>query len=231
MSWTILHDAITNNTEMLAAGFGVSTTPIFDHAGTPGPQSTRKHFNGGAYFGFTPANELISGDALALQIGLSAGTSQHSDAGWLKWMKDGAVMFVAKKALRNNVSWNNINAVGAVFGSKTVNIGGKTYKVRLLTGANADPGGATGGEWNIVMYGAHINELPMWDSFDDCGLLVSSDCGTGSYNWCQEVSSSNSANRIVRGGGPEGVASIALTSAASAANVNYGWRPVLELVQ
>lgn len=198
---------------------------IMDPAGLPGPQVLKVGTLDLGYFGFTFASELIGGNALASQIGLSAGTAQHDDAGWLKWVKDGKIMFVARKTFRYNLSWDQIDAVGAVFGTKTVSIGGKTYKVRLLTGGNANPASAAGGEWNLIMYGAHNDEFPAWDTLSDCGLHVHSDCGNGSYSWCQEVSASDSASRVYRG--LSGVANFN-TSTSSNAYASSGWRPVLE---
>ncbi len=113
-----------------------------------------------------PASEFITGAALASQIGLTAGTSQHSDAGWLHFELDGKTLYVAKKPYRHSASWDQINARGAVFGTKTVVINGKTYKVRLLksvasgdmyTGSDVvyDPVEAYGSEWNRLFYPIH----------------------------------------------------------------------------
>ena len=41
------------------------------------------------FFGEVPASELITGDALASQVGISGGTSQNSTAGWLKFAYKG----------------------------------------------------------------------------------------------------------------------------------------------
>lgn len=40
----------------------------------------------GVFLGEVPASEFITGDALAERIGLTAGTSQHSDTPWLKFL-------------------------------------------------------------------------------------------------------------------------------------------------
>ncbi len=57
-----------------------------------------------------------------------------------------------KKTLRHSISWNQIDAVGAVYGDTRVKIGKFSFKVRLLTGGQY-PGG---GEWNDLMYGGCI---------------------------------------------------------------------------
>ncbi len=112
---------------------------------------------------------LTTGDSLASSIGLSAGTSQYSDEGWLKFFVGSTadcntmhgtvsatnkVIFIAKKTYRNNLSWDDIYDAGAVFGTgdngtsnsgttttqdASITIDGNTYNVRVLTGSEADP--------------------------------------------------------------------------------------------
>jgi hypothetical protein len=133
------------------------------------------------YYGETTYAQLITGDALATAIGLTAGTSQNSTAGWLKfWVGPtaacnrhqpgtGYVLFVAKKPLRYTVSWDHINNARPVDGSGAqITIGSLNYKVRLLTGADADPSTYTygttcaqnpgeGSEWNDLLYRIHTD--------------------------------------------------------------------------
>jgi len=56
---------------------------------------------------------------------------------------------VAKKPIRNSISWDAINTAKCVYGGsgdKTIVVDGLTYKVRLLKGgANKDPAGAYNG--------------------------------------------------------------------------------------
>jgi hypothetical protein len=202
--------------------FGITGTLVpgpDDFWGTPGPgYLVAGHMNEG-YFGFVSASQLISGTGLAQAIGLSAGTSQFSDAGWLKWVKNNKIIFVAKKTLRHSISWDQIDAVGAVFGDKTVVIGGFTYKVRLLTGGK-HPGG---GEWNILMYGVHKDQSPNWDNFNDTDLHVGT--GNGHRTWCQEVQGGLYA---LRGGG--GITGFIGSTPENQTSIN-GWRPCLELVE
>src|SRR6056297_3426547 len=116
------------------------------------------------YHGVVSSADLCDGSTLASNIGLSAGTLQYNDAGWLKFYvgpsadcnKDGVekVLFIAKKTIRYDLSWNDIYNAGAVYGTgdygpansgsnvtqdAQVTIGGKTYKVRILTGSATDP--------------------------------------------------------------------------------------------
>lgn len=153
----------------------VSATPraYDDSTGSPGPKNLIAGTMQAGFFGEVSASELISGDALASLVGISQGTSQNSTAGWLKFAWQGKILFVAKKAFRNSISWDHINSANAVYGDKTVEIGGLTYKVRLLRGANIgfnpkvpikdQPDGGNGysgavchgSEWNRLMLPIH----------------------------------------------------------------------------
>lgn len=195
--------------------------------------------------GEVPVSELITGAALASAIGLTAGTAQHSNEPWLHFELDGKTLYVAKKTLRHTVSWDQINARGAVFGTATVTIQGDTYKVRLLKGANTDPTPADvgfdmevcyGSEWNRLMYPLVPNpaDTPThpisqegirygeWADYTETQLDI-----TNKYTWCQETITGNSAQRRSRG--YLGVSRLSRNT-ASAANPGYCWRPVLELV-
>ena len=142
------------------------------------------------FFGEVSASDLITGDALASQVGISQGTSQHSTAGWLKFAYKGKVQFVAKKPIRHSISWDAINTAKCVYGDsgdKTVTIGGMTYKVRLLralepsndpkTVASANSGAVNhGSEWNRLMCQIHEQAIDKsWDYPDnienDIGIL------------------------------------------------------------
>ncbi|MCK9326180.1 MAG: hypothetical protein M0P69_11875, partial [Bacteroidales bacterium] len=184
---------------------------------TPGPQMLSAGTMELGYFGHVVAGVLMNGDALATAVGLSEGTLQSSDAGWEKFAVDGKILFVATRTIRRALSWNNINAAGAVTGTATVNINGKTYKVRLLTGGTTNPSsGGDGGEWNSLMYALHQDQAPPWASYSDLDLLTTSSAGYGSRSWCQEA--------ITRGG-VDGVTGWASASPAGA-STDTGWRPV-----
>jgi len=229
-----------------AKGF---TTPLR----VPGPATLIAGDMQAGFFGEVSASELISGDALASFVGISQGTSQNSTAGWLKFAWQGKILFVAKKTFRNSISWDHINGANAVYGGKTVEIDGLSYKIRLLKGANNDPAGAYdgaichGSEWNRLMLPIHqeaINknwaypdnvesDIPVWahnlgtgtqGRYTDEDLLTHYNHGSGSYSWCQEVAES-AASRVLRG--YYGV-SYSRSLASSSTHSNRGWRPCLE---
>ncbi|HZK00298.1 MAG TPA: hypothetical protein VFC79_09830 [Tissierellaceae bacterium] len=150
------------------------------------------------FFGEVPASELITGDALASECGISQGTSQHSTAGWLKFAYKGQIQFVAKKPIRYSISWSAINTANCVYGDsgdKTVVIDGKTYKVTLMRGlepsndpktlASANSGAVNHhSEWNRLICQIHEEAINgSWGYPDniesDIGILEHS-LGSGS---------------------------------------------------
>jgi hypothetical protein len=164
-----------------------------DLTGSPGNNNLVAGTMQEGFFGEVPASELITGDALASQVGISQGTSQHSTAGWLKFAYQGKIQFVAKKPIRHSISWDVINTAKCVYGDsgdKTVTIGGLTYKVRLLralepsndpkTTASASSGTVNhGSEWNRLMCQIHEQAInKSWDYPDN----VESDIGILAHN-------------------------------------------------
>ena len=201
------------------------------------------------FYGEVPANELISGDELAKKVGITAGTSQNSNGGWLKFAYMGKVEFVAKKTIRYGISWDAINNANAVTGKRTIDIGGKTYKIRLIKGKTEGKQNDTssyngdinkGSEWNKLMLPIHENAPSNWKrkgnvnsptenwnvGYTDKDLFTHSDAGNGSYSWCQEYGESTKY-RLIRGG--SGV-SFVFSYDPSFESRYRGWRPVLELV-
>jgi|GEM_PF-6911653 len=208
------------------------------------------------YFGVVPASEFITGDALATLVGISAGTSQFSTEGWLKFAYQGKILFVAKKTIRHSISWDQINAANCARGAVTEKtIKNHTFKIRLMKGSNVVGDDATsqygtassgalnhGSEWNKLMLPIHIeaknktwaypnnvgaNDTAYWGiDFTDADLHTNSSAGNGSYSWCQETVY-DSSFRLYRG--YFGV-SYSNDNTSSDTNSYRGWRPVLELV-
>ncbi|WP_138158783.1 hypothetical protein [Peptoniphilus catoniae] len=204
------------------------------------------------FYGECPSSLLITGDELARQIGLTAGTSQFSNESWLKFSYLGKVEYVAKKPFRYLIPWNSINAVNAVFGNRRINIKGKTYKVRLMKGKTEGKQGDQeyyygsinyNSEWNRLMLPIHENAPSNWknpenvvsptenwnNGYKDSDLCTGS-TDNGARSWCQEYGTRQST-RLVRGG--KGVSYATMEETLE--NPIYlhrlqGWRPVLELV-
>lgn len=200
------------------------------------------------FIGEVAAADFVTGDALAGLVGLTAGASINSAIGWLKFVDpdDNKTKYVAKRALRNNLNWISLNNLGIVFGSKTVEIGGKTYKVRLIKGAAADPStavdnssdhvGTHGSEWNRLIYrivdradasqeGITFGE---WATYTEVDLAIGAG-RPGSAAWCQETGAGgNSSKKLTRG---YSTVLHAMYISPSSSHAGYGWRPVLELVE
>lgn len=214
------------------------------------------------FFGEVPSSELITGDALASLVGIYQGTSQHSTAGWLKFAWKGKILFIAKKPIRHSISWDAINTAKCVYGDsgdKTVEIGGLTYKVRLMRALESsnDPktvASAYNGtvnhysEWNRLMCQIHEQAIDKsWDYpnniENDIGILKHN-LGSGRQGMYSD------ADLAVRSGdgrcswcqemgkstthrlhrGSNGVSS-SDEYVSSSTYSYYSWRPVLELVE
>ena len=222
----------------------------------PGPQELIAGTMDAGFFGETTSEELLTYDELASQIGLSAGTSQFNDESvWLKFVLEGEILYVAKKPTRYSISWDQINAVNAVYsGGASVSVGDSVLDVTLLKGANSDPTVAgddgdwsgydidlaVGSEWNRLLY--HVSDGASiasghtlasegltegdWAQYSEAELLTHRDYGNGSYSWCQELSGDLSGYRVYRGG--HGVSFLSRYP-SSASNAHTGWRPCLRL--
>ena len=189
-------------------------TPILDFSTVHGNKTVIAGDSNYGFYGEVSSEDFISGDELANAIGLTAGTSQNSDSGWLKVVDGNKMLLIAKKTLRHTISWNDINAVSAVFGS-IVTIDGVKYVLRLLSTT----------EWDRFMYPLHVdhpNNAPAWAEYTDADLLVHNSYGYGSYSWTSTLSSSG---RVIRGG--SGVSYSGDSNPADSSSY-FGWRPVLE---
>ena len=69
--------------------------PAPDYSELPGATTLIGGDMSGGYFGEVAAVDFISGEDLCTAIGLTAGTLQNSDAGWLKYHSDSQLVYVA----------------------------------------------------------------------------------------------------------------------------------------
>ncbi len=212
----------------------------------PGPKNLIGGDREAGFFGEVPYTLFKNGVWVAQNVGLTAGVSQNSNEPWLKFILDGKILYVAKKTFRHTVSWDHLNSLGIVTGTKTVTFGGNTYKVRLLKATltefqyeyGYDPIETHGSEWNRLMY--HVNAKPWynpentlasegidtgdWAQYSEVELNFIWQLADGGVTMCQErVGTDN----IRRGSG--GVSHV-WYNASSNASHTHGWRPVLELV-
>lgn len=183
--------------------------------------------------------EFISYGALTSLVGVTQGTAINEGSGWLKFEMDGVELIVAKKSIRERLSWNHLNVLGLVFGETEVKIGGNLYKVRLLSGADNDPSvspysvnyreGTHESEWSKLFY-----PIVKDDSFDPNRDLQApyrmSDIqmNTAPWSWCREVHGTGTNYRVIRG--YERVTRFGREIFNTSNNSISGWRPCLELI-
>ncbi|MCF8012390.1 MAG: hypothetical protein K9L56_14045, partial [Clostridiales bacterium] len=96
----------------------IKTIDIVDKTLAPGSETLIKGDRKAGFFGYVSSSELITGDDLALDLGLTAGTSMFSDTQWIKYIFQDEIKFVPVKPFRHSISWNSIYNVGAVYGTE-----------------------------------------------------------------------------------------------------------------
>lgn len=198
-------------------------------------------------------NGLPTGTSLAQTLGIGNTTPEvliNNDSGWLKFVHQGKIKYVAKKPFMRTVSWNDIAKAEAVYGNRTVRIGSRLFRVSLLSGAEADPSSWTtsstatdnkgaGSEWNELIYRVHT-DVPTdgtttnhggkqvgsnWWNFSNTDIVVGT--GNSRTTWCKETLSANTASRVLRGGDSLSYFS---SSTSSVTGTDFGWRPCLTLI-
>lgn len=213
----------------------------------PGPSELVGGDMQAGYFGHVPAADLFTGNELASAVGITEGTAQFNDVGWLKFASEGKIKYKSQKTFRYGISWDHINSKGAVDGSTIVEKNGVRYRVTLMKGGNGDAGdainGPKGSEWNKLMLPIHARaedqswayksnvDMPTenWGiGFTDADLHTHNDHGNGTYQWCREVYYNDASTRVYRG--YDGV-SLSYWDTSSGTNTGRGWSPVLEVVQ
>ncbi len=199
----------------------------------PGPETIIAGNETTGFFGEVTGEELITYSGLSSAVGLSVGTLQHdAESLWLKFVKDGEILYVAKKPSRHSVSWDAISAANAVYNdinAPTIVVGDRTLRVTLLTGGNGDPSTAAGGEWNRLLYPIHVDDpdTTAWGvNYTNADLVMGTGNGTGAYCWTQETISGDTTSRVNRGGQS---LTYYLSTTSTASSSSTGWRPVLRL--
>lgn len=213
----------------------------------PGPQQPIKgNFNLG-YFGEVSMSALMGSVDLATYIGLTEGTKVNADTTWLKFARNGKILYIPKKPLRTGVSWQALYQAGAIFGlesgtgtqplptnapvqqTKRITTGGGHFRIRLPSGVAVNPYTGTGGseatlaEWNQLMPRVHESAAAAtrWAAFTNADLGLAPE-----GSWAQEYVSYNAAARLCVAVN-SGVANVGANTGASPA---YHWRPVLEFI-
>lgn len=202
-----------------ANGFDVNTIYDVSQPYAPGPTTLAKGDSSLGYYGEVSSADMIKGTDLAQYVGLGSSNILYDTGNWLCYSLNGKRVYVAKKPIMNQVSWNTLNAQGLVTGSNIVVIHGIKYKVRLLTGVNS-----TAGEWNSLIYRVHVSDPTgsNWASFTNEDLVIGT--GSGRTTWCQE---DVSGAKVYRG---YNSLTDYQTGQPTSATDTTGWRPILEPV-
>lgn len=212
----------------------------------PGVKAYEPPGSGDDFLGEVTQADFISFTDLAANIGLSAGTAINGTAPWLKFNLDTKTIYYPKMAARYSLSWLDINNVGAVDGSLTININGFSYKVRLMktsttnpidftSGVYKDPVESHGSEWNRLMY--RVCEVnPTSQVGDNWALYTVDELGlnTGDYGYrahMQETLKSDPTRTFNRGYHNGNIIDGFSDYPNTTASNMYGWRPVLELIE
>lgn len=223
---------------------------IDDKTGSPGPKKLIGGNMQAGFFGEVPARDFITGKELSGMFNLTAGLPLYSEEPWLKFSYLGKIEFIPKKPIRNFVSWWSLNTKGLIYGDKTREIKGKTYKIRLIKGKTEGKQDDTtsyngsinhNSEWNRLMLPIHKDAPASWAypkniesptknwniGYTDNDLGLNYEESEGSYTWCQEYAETRNL-RLYRGFRGVSYSSSGLIDENSK---HQAWRPVLELVE
>jgi hypothetical protein len=189
--------------------------------------------------GYVSNEDFITATDLAAELNLTAGSVHNSDVGWLHYITlEGLEFYLARKTLRYNLSWEQINTAQA---GKTISINGEDHVVHFMTGAANPSTGATdsnaGGDWNNFLYpiyggiyrGSLPGDTPHWSDYTDEMLGISADAATtanGSTTVCLEA---ESRGHYVRGYSANSNPNImgVWYNIPSQVDFHNGWRPMV----
>jgi len=188
------------------------------------------------FFGLVPSEEMIGGNELASLLSFSSGANiiANNDAGWLKFVLDGKILFTPLCGFRSGILWNHLNTANIVYGSRQVQVNGYIFSVRLPRGVVADPSGLPDSYTNSAFPEESDDETEWGRTIRRCqdGRYASystADLGVVSTtygNWCQESARVIPARfHIVRGGG-QGAQGLYVRDDTTTRQ----WRPFLELI-
>jgi hypothetical protein len=228
--WSIEFTNVTENIEVVAEYEEIQTTST-----GPIPGTLLNIAVGGGYtfLGEVTTAQLFGTGQTILNHFNPSGTNFNTTTNYLKFENtNGTVLFVAKTPVKHTISWDAINGGNAtqnagnvnsgVYGAMQKTINGETYKIRLLTGGNANPASSAGREWNHLLVALNTHNSSVYnDAYFGTGS------GNGGRSWTQEQHSSTSSDRVLRGG--DGVSDFDYRNSVGTHSLR-GWRPALELV-
>lgn len=85
------------------------------------------------YYGIYGYTDVINTASLISLCGLSGiATQRVAYPNWFKFFIDGKIIYTSHVPIASDVTWDTLNDLGLVYGSKIISISGKKYKVRLF---------------------------------------------------------------------------------------------------
>ena len=223
-------DALANPTYEIKYGINGLVPNKAVSSDTPGPNELAVDLGEDGFYGEVSQGDFISTSALADLVGLDVGKRHSSD--WLKMRLDGKIIFVPFKTIVTGIYWSALAERDLVYGNRTIEIGGSTYRLRILKGyvnGMSDSNGSWG-SWSSddsSEWGRTFVRLSngVYATYGASTLNV--DSGEGGSPWCQEVNPKYPGSYMIRGGGSYGTSFYGWRGDNA---VYRGWKPVLELV-
>ena len=105
-----------------------------DFSNAPGSKVLTAGDTNAGFYGFVQPHEFgtiegnpvgreeMSASNLALALGITQGIVQNDETAWMKFHREGDVLFHPVKPLRSRISWNHIYDAGAVYGDGTIGV-------------------------------------------------------------------------------------------------------------
>ena len=179
------------------------------------------------YFGTVESKLVFPFQTLPTLFPLTEGTETNATPDWLKFANGGKILFVAKKPMRTDISWQTLYQAGLVYGVdgpgltslpvgspvnqlRIVKSGGFKYRLRLLQGADADPSdarndtadplGFRNSEYSRLLLRCSDTDptATFWERFTDLELGRLEN-SIVNITWCFEKHPTSATNRVARG--------------------------------
>lgn len=190
------------------------------------------------FIGEISSVNLITYNSLISYVGAPLGTVQP-DWGWLEFNNGVTTLLVSKNNILSgydSTSWGGYNSLGVVYGTKSITINSKNYKIRMIRGTDEDPSGAFAGsypegsrnsEWAKMFYPI-INNNPDIPESIVLPNAPYTEAQLGMNAYCILVQ--ETSNRLPSVTMQYSYKSTGLDAVSKGYGNNANWRPCLELI-
>lgn len=211
----------------------------------PGPLTLKKGYKEKGYFGEVQSSEFgqftdgsqagkgLDATTLAAQLNITQGNMMNNTITWQKFYWQGGIWYIAMQAIRNTISWDAINAAGAVTGNTPLKLTKGTFYPFLLTGGaynitNENIWSGGDNMWDTLLRPLQVRPLQSgcsWGTNYSSDQLSLSNNSAGYKQWCQEA---NGSYKIMRYG--QDGAGVQSNFKPNFNDRMTGWRPALRYV-